>query len=980
MSTPLSAPSATHYPFHRYLEGQHPIAAHLHPSLPQAPIFEVGRTAIAIPSLAPSTAAITQPRRPTSPSPIVTSGIAFPAQCSSSSPESVATPLVQVGTYGAKRRRGRQATACTECNRRKQKCDGSQPCSNCRKRNVAARCHFPETKSKTSPESSAPPYRAKKAKTSTSPSARPHWATESDDEVEVDIDNDEANEQGAADQSRSGTTGPTPSVVSRPRSAVTPKPMAERSYTSARIGHPVSSERMRIDDDPDNEDSTHRMRHVDLDARSSEDDPLMEEGRDGEGARGIGSLAREGAPNSVLGEMEYGGQFYGTSHFGPRIAAQVMHGAGNPTLADDVAEHVPRPKSLCADLKDSTLAHQIRHLVAQLPRREDCSRFVDAFFDKYNEQTDIIYEPDFRRKYDAFWNHSISLEEIVTIDLRWVAVLLAILAYGVLLDRSPDESREQLQDREEMSLKCFRNARRALAEAPSFYGDSFDTVRAGALFERLKRKELYILDRSISLFLGRTLSIVDGQYTTRLPANIHDSELVDRPSPERPLTEPTKTTFLIFHFELARVIGCIQTKCFGLTRRKHADVMECEKLMNTWRESLPPFFRLMDADLSYDEAMPWLKYQRHTLVSKFHQARISLHRPYLLRPLGRITADEYHGTSAFACMSSAACELRLRISLYATDKDPFDRFKWMTVASGFSPATILGILLARSRRDPFVDYDDVKHLLKAYIAIEKTTSRRDPSLEAELHVLDMMVAQSDKVDRYEQVRTARCAANAQPLPLPAQAPPSLQPPSTSTSSRAQPSVAYAQYVAPSALNLAPGDGQPRTSPAPRPYTMPPTPLSAQSNGPAALFGMSGDNHSAAMHTQVPPSVPLRSSWSGPLPLGSMGEPPLHGMSQSMLASSTQFQPNGLNMTLTPADAMLFPAQNYTDQGEEWMHPPQDGGMGSSIWAPRPPTDPSADAFPAADNVTGWQNLLSLLEYKPDVLGWYGEDGHEQGGV
>lgn len=49
------------------------------------------------------------------------------------------------------RRRGRQPTACTECNRRKQRCDGLQPCHHCAKRNVNELCRFPDQKPKPRP-------------------------------------------------------------------------------------------------------------------------------------------------------------------------------------------------------------------------------------------------------------------------------------------------------------------------------------------------------------------------------------------------------------------------------------------------------------------------------------------------------------------------------------------------------------------------------------------------------------------------------------------------------------------------------------------------------------------------------------------------------------------------------------------------------------------------------------------------------------
>lgn len=184
--------------------------------------------------------------------------------------------------------------------------------------------------------------------------------------------------------------------------------------------------------------------------------------------------------------------------------------------------------------------------------------------------------------------------------------------------------------------------------------------------------------RSISYFLGRPLIIQDSSFTTQQPANMHDSELELLPRRDWPLSTTTRSTFLILHYKLAQIIGQILASCFGLRPRIHADVMRCEGLMVKWQESLPPMFRLEDPDTSQDDAQPWIRLQRRTLISKFHQARISLHRPYLL-PSGR--AD--YAESRMCCVTSAGVELRHRLSLLETDQDPFDRFKWLTVSMVF---------------------------------------------------------------------------------------------------------------------------------------------------------------------------------------------------------------------------------------------------------------------------------------------------------
>lgn len=91
---------------------------------------------------------------------------------------------------------------------------------------------------------------------------------------------------------------------------------------------------------------------------------------------------------------------------------------------------------------------------------------------------DILYEPDFSAKHAELWRIRGAFEGVGQIDLRWLALLHAVLAFGALLGaRTPDEDNEFGA----LSLRSFDCARRALSEAPTYRGESMDTVRAGAL-------------------------------------------------------------------------------------------------------------------------------------------------------------------------------------------------------------------------------------------------------------------------------------------------------------------------------------------------------------------------------------------------------------------------------------------------------------------------------------------------------------------
>jgi len=226
--------------------------------------------------------------------------------------------------------------------------------------------------------------------------------------------------------------------------------------------------------------------------------------------------------------------------------------------------------------------------------------------------------------------------------------------------------------------------------------------------------------RSVSLFLGRPLAISDVEFTSLEPANIIDEQLQQPfsreqlsmvsalPDPRRrnpfylrawEMSFPTRSTFLILHFRLATIIGYIQISCFGLPKRTYDSVEECEGMFQRYRDNLPHHFRLdiSEQDRSLDDVVgyEWLVRQRQTLISKFHLARISLHRPYLLRSFKQGGPD--YTKSREACISSAVADIHLRTTL--TCSDPLDRFKWMTV-SGFFHVKNESVALIRPRWRP----------------------------------------------------------------------------------------------------------------------------------------------------------------------------------------------------------------------------------------------------------------------------------------
>jgi hypothetical protein len=96
--------------------------------------------------------------------------------------------------------------------------------------------------------------------------------------------------------------------------------------------------------------------------------------------------------------------FFGTSHFGPYLAAKVIKASiplvtkrstdtkddegtkqGAPYIPlSDVHLSYKRASSHIDDVKPFSMQSQIRELLALCPRQEEADRYVEAFFQRYN--------------------------------------------------------------------------------------------------------------------------------------------------------------------------------------------------------------------------------------------------------------------------------------------------------------------------------------------------------------------------------------------------------------------------------------------------------------------------------------------------------------------------------------------------------------------------------------------------------------------
>ncbi|KKY37838.1 putative transcription zf-fungal binuclear cluster type [Diaporthe ampelina] len=501
-------------------------------------------------------------------------------------------------------------------------------------------------------------------------------------------------------------------------------------------------------------------------------------------------------PVGNLFESRDAPSFFGSSYFGPQAAAKIIQ-APAPELSSGLLSKA-QASSTHSFRDEGGPFSQIWELLGLLPRKKSTvDRLTDCFLNELNWAIDAVQPTSFKAKYRNFWSRKFGFDDFATIDLRWLALLFIVMAYGVLLDCPKPRNKEAQREVHETSQRFYWAARRAIVIAPTFYGESTDLVRAGVLVTRyliytrrvpeswlttsfamrmaqaqgmhidgerwrLPRKEtetrrrlwsnLYMLDKTIALALGRPFAIVDQQCFVKQASNVWLDELDDQEAaavPEAALSEPTASVFSRLAHELAAVVGKIQERCFGLFTVSYETVLALDKEIESWRSRLPPYFELDDPDTSKDQRLPFLPWQRLHLHSMYHFARVTLHRPFLLRQ----SITNRYKYSHDICIASACADLDMGLKLFSQPLN--DRLKWSLGPHNlFNSALVLGIIAVRdphSRRSQAILED-----LAAYCEMQRNDVWLNEFALAEVKIVELCV---------KKARQSQPAAPNQMLPL-----------------------------------------------------------------------------------------------------------------------------------------------------------------------------------------------------------------------
>ncbi|KAF4960889.1 hypothetical protein FSARC_10320 [Fusarium sarcochroum] len=169
--------------------------------------------------------------------------------------------------------------------------------------------------------------------------------------------------------------------------------------------------------------------------------------------------------------------------------------------------------------------------------------------------------------------------------------------------------------------------------------------RSATELERRRRiwYSIYVLDRLLSLQLGRPPAIHDEDCGVALPSRRADNEIDWTSSMIEPAEEgPSAGDYFIGVIAFSHVVGCVLRDIYGPVHVRPTPEMmlstqTLDQKLVEWKFNLPRKLRF-DLGHSFDQNITFRR-QRNMLAIKFHHLRALIHRPYLCYPLLRQLDD-----------------------------------------------------------------------------------------------------------------------------------------------------------------------------------------------------------------------------------------------------------------------------------------------------------------------------------------------------
>lgn len=647
-------------------------------------------------------------------------------------------------------KRNRVHFACTECYRRKQKCNRETPCQHCIARKIPERCKTFQPGEETNDVASRlnrverilEDYLPKLAQ------QIEHLAS--------------ATPSASASHSHNATASG--SRLSASRSTATSKPVWPDS-SIAKSPEQMHSRSNDQDDDGNDE--------LETDGRYSPKTGFYNGGSMDMRISSIlddlpGSSTKSTPLNLPIRTLE-----------GPSDLDVVMPEYGCPTA--------PTPDLLGAF---STCAH--------------CNVLIDHFFNDINWMRQPLPQQSLRESFEAFWN---SGPKINASNINIFALLCNVCAIAMLSVQHPLFP-EGPHDRLKAARRYHYAGRRALLMSSIMGREDADQIvawLASCRFLLLDRRigeaytlgssavraafsiglhrdgtklglspaetearrrvwaSVYFLDRALALNTGRPAVIDDRVCDTQVPSGVMDEDIFPAPKhpPKMPegVEPPTAYSYTVFRQRIAELEGRILATFQNLQHPVHvSDVLALDKSMRELQDGLPFYFQArltkdgVECDKSLDSTYGFLNVHRFLLHTEINSVRIALHRPYLLRSGGP------NGAKFLPCreasLNAALHDLEMRsdfvqsLKKLKVDDEPLLLYRvQIGTYKYFHSLLVVGVVLLMdpNNRDAPKLKAHLEHYVNNYQ--RRPASQRDEMRDREANVIGIFLSRIEQVEK-----------------------------------------------------------------------------------------------------------------------------------------------------------------------------------------------------------------------------------------
>ncbi|CDR88746.1 related to ASG1-activator of stress genes [Sporisorium scitamineum] len=443
-------------------------------------------------------------------------------------------------------------------------------------------------------------------------------------------------------------------------------------------------------------------------------------------------------------------------------------------------------------------------LLGAFSTRAHCSVLIDHFFNDINWMRQPLPQQSLRKSFETFWNTG---PKINAQNINIFALLCNVCAIAMLSVQHklfPEGPRDRLK----AARRYHYAGRRALLMSSIMGREDVDQIvawLASCRFLLLDRRigeaytlgssavraafsiglhrdgtklglppaetearrrvwaAVYFLDRALALNTGRPAVIDDRVCDTQVPSGVMDEDIFPAPKhpPKMPegVEPPTAYSYTVFRQRIAELEGRILATFQNLQHPVHvSDVLALDKSLRELQDNLPFYFRAqltkdgVECDKSLDSTYGFLNVHRFLLHTEINSVRIALHRPYLLRS-GGPNGDRFLPCRE-ASINAALHDLEMRsdfvqsLRKIRSDDEPLLLYRvQIGTYKYFHSLLVVGVVLLMDPNAP--DAPKLKAHLEHYVNNyrSKPASLRDEMRDREANVIGIFLSRIEQVEK-----------------------------------------------------------------------------------------------------------------------------------------------------------------------------------------------------------------------------------------